>query len=248
MILNNTEIEQLKKNAQIHQIIINEIKKIAKPWVSTFAIDNLCWEICQEHWYLPWFKWVYNFPANMCISINDVVVHWVPSKSIILQDWDLVKFDLWVKDKNIGINTDAAFAMIIWDWPKNKEIERFVKVNKDALYKWIDQCIIWNRVWDIWFAIQKHVESAWFHIVRDLTWHWLWYKLHDKPYIYNYGKPWTWEKLKKWMLLAIEPIIGFKSWKIIDKWWFEYYIADWSLWCQFEHTVLITEKWPEIII
>lgn len=247
MIINEKELEQLKKNAIVHKLIIEEIKKVAKPWVSSYEIDSLCWKICKEHWMLPWFKWVYSFPANMCISINDVVVHWVPQKDTIFQDWDLVKFDLWVKDKNIWINTDAAFAMIIWK-AKDKKIEEFVKVNEGALYKWIAECKVWNKVWDIWYAIQKYVEKAWFHIVKDLTWHGLWYKLHEKPYIYNYWKPGTWEKLKAWMLLAIEPIIWFTSWKIKEKWWFEIYIADWSLGCQFEHTVLVTDNWPEIII
>ncbi|MFA5916637.1 MAG: type I methionyl aminopeptidase [Candidatus Gracilibacteria bacterium] len=248
MIINKKELDQLKKNAQIHQIIIDEIKKIAKPGVSALTIDNLCGEICQKHGYLAGFKGVYNFPANMCISVNDVVVHGIPTKNIIFKDGDLVKFDLGVKDKNIGINTDSAFAMIIGDGPKNKEIERFVKVNKEALYKGINQCIIGNKVGDIGFAIQKHVESAGFHIVRDLTGHGLGYKLHEKPYIYNYGKPGTGERLKEGMLIAIEPIIGFTSGKIIDKGGFEYYIADGSLGCQFEHTILITEKGPEIII
>lgn len=247
MIINKLELEQLKKNAKVHNMIFEEIKKMAKPWVSSYEIDTLCWKICKDNWMLAWFKWVYSFPANMCISINDVVVHWVPNKETIFNDGDLVKFDLWVKDKNIWINTDAAFAMIIGE-SKDKKVEEFVKINKEALNKWIEQCIVWKKVWDIWYAIQKHVESAWFFIVKDLTWHWLWYKLHEKPYIYNYWKPWCWEKLKAGMLLAIEPIIGFKSWKIKEKWWFEIYIADWSLGCQFEHTVLVTENWPEIII
>ena len=247
MIINKDELEQLKKNAKVHKLIVEEIKKIVKPGISSYQVDTLCWKICKENWMLPWFKWVYSFPANMCISINDVVVHWVPAKNTIFKDWDLVKFDLWVKDKDIWINTDAAFAMIIWK-PENPKIDEFVKVNEKALYKWIEQCKIWNTVWDIWHAIQKYVESAWFFIVKDLTGHWLWYKLHEKPYIYNYWKPWAWEKLKAGMLLAIEPIIGFSSWKIVERWWFEIYIADWSLWCQFEHTVLVTEKWPEIII
>lgn len=248
MIVNKKEIEQLRKNALVHKIVFDEIKKVAKPWVSALDIDRLCAQICSDHWVLAWFKWVYSFPANICISINNTVVHWVPTKDMIFLDWDVVKFDFWVKDKEIWINTDSAFTMIIWDWPKNPEVERFLRVNKEALYKWIEQCKVWNRVWDIWYAIQKHVEKAWFHIVKDLTWHGIGYKLHEKPYIYNYGKQNTWEKLKEWMLLAIEPIIWFSSWKIKDKWWWEIYIADWSLGCQFEHTILVTDGNPEIII
>lgn len=248
MIINKKELEQLRKNAKVHKLVFDEIKNVVKPWITAYDIDKLCAKICEENWVLPWFKWVYSFPANICISVNNVVVHWVPKKDMVFMEWDVVKFDFWVKDKNIAINTDAAFTMIIWDWPKNPEVVRFLEVNKQALYNWIEQCRVWKRVWDIWHAIQKYVESNWFHIVRDLTGHWIWYKLHEKPYIYNYGKPWTWEKLKEWMLLAIEPIIWFSSWKIKDKWWWEIYIADWSLGCQFEHTILVTDWDPEIII
>lgn len=248
MIINKKELEQLRKNAKVHRMVFDEIKSIVKPWVSAYEIDCLCETICKQNWVLAWFKWVYWFPANICISVNEVAVHWVPSKNIVFKEWDVVKFDFWVKDKNIAINTDAAFTMIIWDWPKDPEVERFLEVNKQALYKWIEQCRVWKTVWDIWYAIQTHVESNWFFIVRDLTGHWIWYKLHEKPYIYNYWKPWAWEKLKEWMLLAIEPIIWWSSWKIKDDWGWEISIADWSLGCQFEHTILITDKDPEIIV
>lgn len=248
MILNKKEIEQVKKNAKIHKKIFDEIKKNIKIWINAFQIDKLVWDLCKKYDVIPWFKWVYEFPANICISINDVVVHWIPKKNMVFKNWDLVKFDFWVKDKNIWINTDAAFSVIIWNWPHDKELERFLEVNKEALYIWINECRIWKKTWDIWAAIQNHVEKAWFYIVRDLTWHWLWYNLHEKPYIYNYWTPWKWEKLKENMLLAVEPIIWFSSWEIYDKWWFEFYIKDWSYWSQFEHTVLVTKNWPEIII
>jgi len=248
IVKNNKEIEQLRKNWKIHKIIFEEIKKIIKPWISAIDIDILCWNLCKKHSVLPWFKWVYNFPANICISINDVVVHWIPKKSMIFKEWDVVKFDFWVKDKNMWLNTDAAFTVIIWDENKYPKIKKLLDTTKEALYKGIEQCKIWNKIWDIWNAIQKHVESEWFFIVKDLTWHGLWFTLHEKPYIYNYWKPNTWEKIKKWMLLAIEPITWFSSWKIYEKWWFEIYISDWSYWCQFEHTILITDNEPEIIV
>lgn len=242
------EIEILRQNAKVHKIVFEEIKKIAKPWVTWKDINDLCLKICNEYDVLPWFKWVYGFPANVCISINDCVVHWIPSKNQVFKDWDVVKFDFWVKDKVYWLNTDAAFTMIIWDWPHDPEIERFLKITEEALYKWIAKATTWNRVWDIWHAIAKHVESNWYHIIKDLTWHWVWYSLHEHPYIPNYWKPHTWEILKEWMSLAIEPIVWFSSWKIIDKWWFEIYVADGSIWAQFEHTIIVRSGYPEIIV
>ncbi len=242
------EVDIMRANAKVHKKVFEEIKKQVKPWITASYINELCWNICKAYWVLPWFKWVYDFPSNICISVNDVVVHWIPREDIIFNIWDVVKFDFWVKDKRFWINTDSAFTTIIWDGPHNPEVERFLKVNEEALYLWIAEARVWNTVWDIWNAIENHVVENGFHIVRDLTWHWVWKKLHEDPHIYNYGTPWKWPKLKKWMTLAIEPIIGFTSWKIKDKWDWEIYIADGSLWCQFEHTILVTDGEAEIIV
>ncbi len=243
------EIEQLRRNAIVHKKVFEEIKKVLKPWISAYDIDKLAWDICKKYNVLAWFKWVYGFPANICISINDVVVHWVPTKKMIFKKWDVVKFDFWVKDKNIWINTDAAITLIVWEWPHDPLVEKFLRVNQEALMKWVAKCIVWNRTWDIGYAIQKHVEENWFHIVRDLTGHGIGYKLHEKPYIYNYWKPGTWELLKKNMSLAIEPIVWMTTWEIKEvEWKFEIYMADWWLWSQFEHTIIVKEAYPEIIV
>ncbi|MDD3302537.1 MAG: type I methionyl aminopeptidase [Candidatus Gracilibacteria bacterium] len=248
IVKNNKEIEQLRKNGKIHKIIFEEIKKIIKPGVSAIDIDILCSNLCKKHAVLPGFKGVYNFPANICISINDVVVHGIPKKNMIFKEGDVVKFDFGVKDKNMGLNTDAAFTVIIGDENKYPKIKKLLDTTKEALYKGIEQCKIGNKIGDISNAIQKHVESEGFFIVKDLTGHGLGFTLHEKPYIYNYGKPNTGEKIKKGMLLAIEPITGFSSGRIYEKGGFEIYISDGSYGCQFEHTILVTDNEPEIIV
>ncbi|MDD4151748.1 MAG: type I methionyl aminopeptidase [Candidatus Gracilibacteria bacterium] len=242
------ELDRMRKNAQIHKIVFEEIKKIALPGVSAWEIDQLCLNICNRHNVLPGFKGVYGFPANICISINDVVVHGIPTKKMIFKSGDVVKFDFGVKDKELGLNTDAAFTMIIGE-NKDREVERFLRVNEEALYKGISKAIPGNRIGDIGHAIQSHVEAAGFHIIKDLTGHRIGYKLHEKPYVPNYGKPGTGELLIAGMTLAIEPIVGFSSGKMIDKdgkW--EIYVADGSLGSQFEHTILVRDGYPEIII
>ncbi len=246
--LTKKEIEIMKKNAKVHKKIFEEIRKITKVWTNIKEIDKLAWDIAKKHNVLCWFKWVYWFPHNICISINDEVVHWRGWRNIILKEGDLVTFDFWIKDKNKWINTDAAFSMIVWWEDKNPIWAKMIKANKKALYAWIEQARAWNTVWDISEAIQKEIEWAWFFVVKDLTGHGVWRKLHEKPYIPNYWKAWTWEKLKVWMTLAIEPILWQTSWKIVDEWDWEIYIEDWSLGCQYEHTILITQDWPEIII
>jgi len=248
LIKNEKEIQIMRDLAKIHKEVFDEIKKTAKVWVLWREINDICGKICDKYNVLCWFKWVYGFPGNLCISINSCVVHWVPSKKMIFREWDVIKFDFWVKDKVYWLNTDAAFTMIIWEWPHSLEVEKFLKISEEALYKWIAKATVWNRVWDIWRAIQKHIESNWYHIVKDLTWHGIWYNLHEKPYIPNYWKTWNWEILRKNMTLAIEPIIWFSSWKIKDNSWFEIYTADDSIWAQFEHTIVVKDWYPEIII
>lgn len=248
LIKNEREIQIMRDLAKIHKEVFEEIKKMVKVWTTGYEVDKLCGDICNKYNVLCWFKWVYGFPANLCISVNDCVVHWVPSKKMVFKDGDVVKFDFWVKDKRYWLNTDAAFTMIVWDWPHSLEVEKFLRVSQEALYKWIAKATTWNKIWDIWNAIQKHIESHWYHIIKDLTGHAIWYNLHEQPYIPNFGQAWKWEILRENMTLAIEPIIWFSSWKIIDKWWFEIYVADGSLWAQFEHTIVVKPWYPEIII
>lgn len=247
--LNKQEIKILKENAKVHKEVFDEIKKILKDWTKATEVNELCWQIAKKYNVLCWFKWVYGFPDNICISVNDVVVHGRCLPEIIFKDWDLVTFDFWIKDKKFWINTDAAFSVVIgWD-EKNLKAARLIEANKKALEAWISMAKPWNTTWDIWAAIQKVVEQDyWYKIVKELTGHAVWKKLHEKPYIYNYGKPGTGQRLKVWMVLAIEPILWETSWEIIDHGDWEIYIKDWSLWSQYEHTILIGENWPEIII
>ena len=246
--LTKKEIEIMRANAKIHKEVFDEIRKVLKNWTTALEIDNLCWKIADKHWVLCGFKWVYNFPANICISVNDVVVHWIPREWLVFYDWDLVTFDFWIKDKWVWVNTDAAISIIVGWNEKNPKWAKLIEANKKALYAWIKQCVAWNRVWDISSAIQKEIESSWFKVVKDLTGHAIWKTLHETPYIPNFWKAWKWVLLTKWMTLAIEPIVWETSWKIVDEWDWEIYIKDWSLGCQYEHTILITDWEPEIII
>lgn len=247
--LTKQEIHIMKQNAKIHKEVFDEIKKILKDGVTAVEVDKLCWEIAKKHNVLCGFKWVYWFPNNICISVNDVVVHWRCLPEVVFRDWDLVTFDFWIKDKKFWINTDAAFSVVIWWDEKNPKASRLIEATKKALYAWISKAKVWNTTWDIWAEIQRVIEQEyWYKIIKDLTWHAVWKKLHEKPYIYNFWKPGSWQRLKSGMTLAIEPIVWETSWEIIDHWDWEIYVKDGSLGCQYEHTILITDWEPEIII
>lgn len=245
--LNEKEIEQLRKNAKVHKKVFDEIKEIIKDWITGKEIDELCGKIAKENDVLCWFKWAYGFPNNICISVNDVVVHWTIPKDMVLKNGDLVTFDFWVRDKRYWVNTDAAFSVIVWWDDKNFTWARLIETNKKALYAGIKKCRVGNTIWDIWRAIQDEIENAWFKVVKDLTGHSIWKNLHEKPYIYNYGNPGSWPKIQKWMVLCIEPILWETSGKIVEE-DDGMHIKDGSLWSQYEHTILITDWEPEIIV
>lgn len=248
LIKNEKELQVMRENAKVHKEVFEAIKKTAKPGVTGMDINKLCEEIASKHNVLCGFKWVYNFPGNICISVNDCVVHGIPRKSMVFQEGDVVTFDFGIKDKKHGLNTDAAFTMIIWDGPHDPAIEKFLKISEEALMKWIAKAVVGNRVWDIGHAIQTHIESHGYHIIKDLTGHSIGYTLHERPYIPNYGQPGKWELLKENMTLAIEPIVGFSSPYMADGESFEIYTADGWIGSQFEHTIVVKPGYPEIII
>jgi len=238
----------MRKNGKIHKKIFDAIKEMLAPWVYAKDVDNLATKMCSDAGVVSAFTWVYGYKYALQTSVNDVVVHGRPLPSIVFQEWDVVTIDFWVKDKKHGICTDAAFTVIIWDDTKFANQREFLRVWKKALDKALEQAVVGNTVWDIGHAVESYVSKHWYHIIRELTGHGVGKTLHEQPYIYNYGTPGTGTKLKAGMTLAIEPILWYSSGKITDEWDWEIYVEDGSIWCQFEHTVLITENGPEIIV
>ncbi|MDD3645872.1 MAG: type I methionyl aminopeptidase [Candidatus Gracilibacteria bacterium] len=246
--LNEKELEQLRKNALVHKKVFKTILEIIKPGTTAIEINNLCGAIAKEHDVLCGFKGVYDFPANICISVNDVVVHGLPRPGLVFKKGDLVTFDFGIKDNKYGVNTDAAISLIVGGDEANPIGAKLINANKKALYAGISKARAGNTVGDISAAIQAEIEGAGFYVVKDLTGHAIGKKLHEKPYIPNFGKAGAGVKLVPGMTLAIEPILGETSGKIVDEGDWEIYIEDGSLGSQYEHTILVTEGEPEIIV
>ncbi len=238
----------MRKNGEIHQKIFAAIQDMLAPWVCAKSVDDLALKMLNDAWALSAFTGVYGYPYSLQTSVNDVVVHGRPLEEIIFQDGDVVTIDFWVKDEKYGICTDAAFTVIIGNPDDHPQKKDFLKVGKKALKKALEKARAGNTVWDIWHSVEKYVHKHGYHIIRELTGHGVGKSLHEHPYVYNYGNPGKWQKLKAGMTLAIEPIIGFSSGQITDKGNWEIYVADGSIGCQFEHTVLITDGDPEIIV
>jgi len=246
--LSEKQLEIMRKNGRIHKKIFDRIKEVIAPGVSAKEIDDLSVKMCKDAGVLSAFTWVYGYKYSLQTSVNNVVVHGRPLKSIIFKEGDVVTIDFWVKDKKHGICTDAAFTTIIWDATKYPDKQEFLRVWEEALKKGLAQAKAWNTVWDIGYAIQSYVEKHGYHIIKDLTGHGVGKTLHEQPYIYNYGEPGKGAKIKAGMTLAIEPILWLSSGTIIDKWDWEIYVEDGSIGCQFEHCILVTDGDPEIIV
>lgn len=246
--LSNKELEIMRKNGRIHKKVFIAIENLLAPWISAKEVDDLALKMCRDANVLSAFTWVYGYKYSLQTSVNDVVVHGRPLEKIFFKDWDVVTIDFGVKDKKYGICTDAAFTTIIGNADDYPEKKAFLKVWKEALDKWLEKAKAGNTVGDIGNAIYKHVTKHGYHIIKDLTGHGVGKTLHEQPYIYNYGEEWTGTKLKAWMTLAIEPIVWYTSGKIVDKGDWEIYVEDGSIGCQFEHTILVTDGEPEIIV
>lgn len=238
------EIETMRKCGRILSSLLQKLKENAKPGTTTLDLDTLALKICEEENVKPAFLGYKGYPAVICSSVNDEVVHAIPTKKE-LKPGDLLSIDCGIILD--GMITDAAVSLVI-EGEKNPEAENLIKVAEHALMSGIKQIRPGNKTGDIGFAIQKIVHKAGYHIVKELTGHGVGRKLHEPPIVNNYGKLGEGFTLKPGMTLAIEPIIatGTRFIKTLaDNW--TIVTRDHSLAIQVEHTVLITPQGNEIL-
>lgn len=244
IIKTEAQIKALREWWKILDKVHTELWTYVKAWISTFKLNEIAVELIEKYNCIASFKWYWGFPASICTSLNDIVVHWVPSKKDILKDWDILKIDIWVYQQKV--HSDACRCYVIWENPIAQHLSETVK---KAMLKWIKQARPWNRIWDIENMVQKTIERAGYCPIRDFTGHWVWENLHEAPEIMNYWKKWTWALIKEWMVLAIEPIATIwrkKNCYILEDNW-SAVAKDYAIWAQWEHSVLITKDWPELL-
>jgi methionyl aminopeptidase len=242
-IYNEKEIEILRQGGKILATIIEKLKKEAKPGVTTKKINKVAEGLVFSAGAIPSFKGYRGFPAALCTSLNEEIVHAVPSGRK-LKNGDVLSLDLGIKFK--GYCTDMAVTIPIGN--VNKKIKKLIWVTKEALGLGIGQIKAGNHIGDVGNAIQKHTEKNGFNVVRELVGHGVGKKVHEEPEILNYGPPGQGTILKQGMVLAIEPMITTGDWRIKKgKDTFSYQTADKSLSCHFEHTIVITKNGAEIL-
>lgn len=238
--------EGISKVRQASKIVAETIKlleKITKPGVTTLTLDKQAESFILSKNGRPAFKGYRGFPANICASLNEEIVHGIPTDRVI-EESDLVSVDVGVELD--GWFSDAAATFIIGKVDKQRK--RLVKVTREALFLGIDQAKQGKRLFDISSAIQKHVEKNGFSVVRQFVGHGIGKKLHEEPQIPNFGKAGTGPVLKSGMLLAIEPMVNMGTWEaeILGNGWTAV-TKDKKSSAHFEHTILITEKGNEIL-
>jgi len=242
-----SEIDKMREAAQLVSRTLAKVGEVLEPGVETGKLDRLAEEYIARHNARPAFKGYGNknnpFPATLCISINDEVVHGIPGKRVI-QEGDIVSIDCGVELN--GYFGDHAYTFVAG--VTDEETMQLLKTTFEALYLGIEKAVHGNRTGDIGSAIQTHCEKNKFGVVRDLVGHGIGKNMHEDPSVPNYGRPGKGERLRTGMGLAIEPMITAGSWKVNtlkDGW--TIVTADGSNAAHFEHDVIVREGKAEIL-
>lgn len=237
------EIDIIRQSADILGRAHGEVAKRVKPGVTTAELDEVAEEFIRDHEGQPSFKGYNGFPSSLCISVNEQVVHGIPS-TYALNDGDIVSIDCGVFYK--GFHSDSAFTYPVG--VVSEEIRKLLRVTKESLYKGIEHAKAGNRIGDISHAIQNHVEEAGFSVVRELVGHGIGKTLHESPEVPNYGKRGRGTKLRSGLILAIEPMVNMGAKSIVqeaDGWTIR--TRDRQPSAHYEHTVAVMNGTPEIL-
>ncbi len=242
IIKSDQEIATMRKCGKILRAILEKLRMEVRPGIKTDQLDTIMAEESARRGVVPSFKNYRGFPANLCVSVNDEIVHGIPGERM-LQEGDIVSLDAGAKLN--GFHTDAAITIGVGQI--NKDAEDLIMVTDDSLKAGLAQAIDGARIEDISSAIQSYVESKGFSVVREYTGHGVGRDLHEDPPIPNFvvGKG---PLLRKGMTLAIEPMVNAGDWhtKLAANQW-TVLTADGSLSAHFEHTIAITDNKAEIL-
>jgi methionyl aminopeptidase len=200
------EIEILRLNADIVSRTLAEVGKQIKPGVTTLELDSIAEQYIRDNGAVPGFLGYNGYPNTLCISVNDAVVHGIPSK-YQLKEGDVVSVDCGTKFK--GFFGDSAYTFAVP--PISDSVNKLLRVTEESLYKGIEMAVEGNRVGDISYAVQYHAESNGFSVVRELVGHGIGKQMHEKPEVPNYGNKGKGPKLRSGMVICIEPMINLGS-------------------------------------
>ena len=242
------DLQVLRVSGKILASVLERLKEEAREGVQLMYLDKLARELIKKAGAKPAFLGYKPeggqkpYPAAVCTSVNEQIVHCLPSK-YVLKRGDLLKIDFGVSYQ--GHITDAAVTVGIGDI--SQEAKRLMSVTEKALQEAIKVCKVGNHLCDIGWSIEKAVTDAGLHVIQDLTGHGVGFELHEEPTVYNYGNRGEGIELQPGLVLAIEPMVSVGSPEIEQQSDDSYITKDRSLSAHFEHTVAITEKEPEVL-
>jgi len=238
-----SEIEKIRASNGIVAEILAELKEKVQEGVTTLDLDRISEELVLKKGAKPAFKGYHGYPFSLCASINEQVIHGLPSQRVLMEG-DIVGLDFGVCYH--GYYGDAALTVPVGKI--SKEASMLLKATEESLARAIQEATVGNRIGDISAAVQNHVEAAGFSVVRDFVGHGIGRNLHEDPQIPNYGIKGRGVALKAGMVLAIEPMVNAGTYKVrmlTDGW--TAVTADGRLSAHFEHTIAITDHGPEIL-
>lgn len=238
------EIELLRESNQIVAKALAEIAKIIKPGVTTLELDKIAEEYIRDMGGVPGFLGYGGFPGSICTSVNDQIVHGIPSADVVLKEGDIVSVDCGVL-KN-GFHGDSAYTFCVGE--VEPEIKALLRTTKESLYKGIEQAFEGKRIGDIASAIQVYCEERGYSVVREMVGHGVGRSLHESPEVPNYGRRGNGIRLQSGMTIAIEPMINMGTRRLIferDGWTTR--TADGKPSAHFEHSVAVRQGKADIL-
>jgi methionyl aminopeptidase len=239
------EIEKMRRSGHIVREVLDYLRTLVAPGVSTMDLERAAERKMKELGAKPAFKGYFDYPCVLCTSINEEIVHGIPSEKRTLKAGDIVSIDCGVVlDGDYG---DSAITVAVGDSVK-PELRKLLEVTEASLYKGIEQVRIGNSVGDVGAAVQEYVEANGFSVVREFVGHGIGTKLHEEPQVPNYGSRGHGTKLREGMVIAIEPMVNFgkPDTRVLDDKWTAV-TADGSFSAHFEHCVAVTKDGPMVL-
>ena len=238
------ELEKMRAAGRLVADVLTELGALVAPGVTTAALDAVAEERIRAAGAIPAFKGYHGYPATICASINDEVIHGIPSGRRILNEGDIVSID-------VGASLDGYYgdhAVTVAVGPVSEEAAMLLRVTEESLYKAIERVRVGGRISDIGHAVQQHVEAYGLSVVREFVGHGIGQRMHEEPQVPNYGEPGRGPRLAEGMVLAIEPMVnaGKPAVKVLGDGWTAV-TRDSSLSAHFEHTVAVTADGPWIL-
>lgn len=237
------EIQRMRAANLLVADLLDDLRRIVAPGVTTAELDALAEAKIRTAGGIPAFKGYRGYPATICASVNDQVIHGIPSRRA-LAEGDVLSIDVGALLD--GFYGDAAITVPVG--PISNEAARLLRVTEESLYEAIAQVRVGNRVSDVSHAVQRHVEAHGYSVVREFVGHGIGQSMHEEPQIPNFGKPGHGPRLAEGMVLAIEPMvnIGLPAVRLLDDGWTAV-TKDGSLSAHFEHTVAVTASGPMVL-